>query len=453
MSETGDQSSPSARRATPAWLICARVLLGIAILGAGYLAWVSFHNGPVAGCGAESGCNKVLQSRWAYWLDIPVSVPALLVYAVLLGATVLLQKSISPDDERGSWAAIIALSVIVAGAALWFVGLQVLVIKAFCKFCMTAHACGFLAALLCLKNVPLAADPETPMWATGSGRRGVPRSGALLVALIGVAGVTVLAGGQLLVQKERNLVKVLQPGLSHPSKQTRTNLTNTSAQTSVASSLEATPDARLVGPRLLSLYSNQFRLKLDTVPMMGSPDASNVIVCLFDYTCPHCRTLHPMLSQVQRRLGPQLGIVCLPMPISTNCNPFLPARIHSVPNACDYARLGLAVWRADPGAFRGFDDWVFQPERPAPVEQARQFAAGLVGADKLQAALADPWVDQQIATDCKLHLANWNVTDTPVMPQLIVGHTISSGPLNSVEHLEILLNQHLNLKPPSAKAK
>jgi len=48
-----------------------------------------------------------------------------------------------------------------------FVGLQVFVIKAFCKFCMTAHACGFAAALLCLKNIPLAADPDTPMWTTG----------------------------------------------------------------------------------------------------------------------------------------------------------------------------------------------------------------------------------------------------------------------------------------------
>src|SRR5512136_488987 len=129
----GNSSRP-AIPATPAWLICVRALLAVAIIGAGYLAWVSIHNGPVAGCGPESGCNKVLQSRWAYWLDVPVSLPALLVYLALLGATVLLQKRPAPDDERGSWAAIIALSIIVAGAALWFVGLQVFVIKAFCKF-------------------------------------------------------------------------------------------------------------------------------------------------------------------------------------------------------------------------------------------------------------------------------------------------------------------------------
>jgi len=64
---------------TSAWLAWVRALLAVAILGAGYLAWLAIHNGSAAGCGPESGCNKVLQSRWAYWLDLPVSVPAVLV--------------------------------------------------------------------------------------------------------------------------------------------------------------------------------------------------------------------------------------------------------------------------------------------------------------------------------------------------------------------------------------
>jgi uncharacterized membrane protein len=451
MTDPGEQA-PLANPSAPAWLRWMRVLLGVAIAGAGYLAWVSIHNGPVAGCGAESGCNKVLQSRWAYWLDIPVSVPALLVYLALLGATVLLQKRPSPDDQRGSWAAMIVLSVIVAGAALWFVGLQVLVIKAFCKFCMTAHACGFAAALLCLKNIPFATDPDTPMWTPGSGKRGVPGSAVGVLALVGLAGVMVLAGGQLLVQKQRNAVKVLRPGggLATKSAGAKTGGTNRPPVVSpLAMQLGPPgPNPRLMAPRLLSLYSNQFLLKLDAVPMIGSPDASHVIVCLFDYTCPHCRALHPILLKTQRLFSNRLGIVCLPMPISTNCDKLLPPTIHSVSNACEYAQLGLAVWRANPEYYRGFDDWMFAPDQPPPLQQAREYAAGLVGKDKLEAALADPWVQKQIATDCELHYANWTAADTPIMPQLIVGSIISSGPLNSVEHLEILLNRYLGISPP-----
>jgi uncharacterized membrane protein len=433
------------------WLVPVWALLAVAILGAGYLAWLAIHNGPAAGCGPGSGCDKVLHSRWAYWLDLPVSVPAVLVYLALLGATVLLQKRSSPDDQRGSWAAIIILSVIVAGAALWFVGLQVFVIKAFCKFCMTAHACGFAAALLCLKNIPLAADPDTPMWTTGSGKRGVPRQAVFSLVLIGLAGVAVLAVGQVLVQKQRNMVKVLPVAGARATKtaalpaSAKANHSTPEALGGPSTNQPASPNARLIAPRLLSLYSNQFLIKLDDVPMIGSPDSPRVIVYLFDYNCPHCRALHSILVETCRQFTNQLGIVCLPMPMSTDCNPFIPANFNFGLNSCEYARLGLAVWRAKPEAQRQFDDWMFTPGEPPPVEKAWEYAAQLVGADKLAAALADPWIQQQITTDCQLHFANWQATGRPAMPQLIIGKAISLGPLNSVNHLLVLLNKYLGM--------
>jgi len=447
-----NNSSHPAIPPTPAWLLWARVLLAVAILGAGYLAWLAIHNGPAAGCGPESGCNKVLQSRWAYWLDLPVSVPAVLVYLALLGVTVLLQKRPSPDDQRGSWAAIIILSVIVAGAALWFVGLQVFVIKAFCKFCMTAHACGFAAALLCLKNTPLAADPDTPMWTTGSGKRGVPRQAVFSLVLIGLAGVAVLAGGQMLFQKQRNVVKVLPVAGARATKtaaspsSASTNHSTPKAPGGPSTDQPASPNARLIAPRTLLLYSNQFVIKFDDVPMIGSPDSPHIIVYLFDYTCSHCRAVHPILVQTCQQLTNQLGVVCLPISLSPQCNPFLPQTTsHAASGSCEYARLGLAVWRAKPEAQRQFDDWMFATVRPPPLKQAQEYAAQLVGADKLKSALADPWIQQQILTDCRLHRANWLAVDSSAMPQIIMGDAVSSGPLNSVGHLLILLNRYLGM--------
>ena len=440
-----DNSSPPAIPSTPAWLLWARALLAVAILGAGYLAWVAIHNGPAAGCGPESGCDKVLHSRWAYWLDLPVSVPAVLVYLALLGVTVLLQRRPAPDDQRGSWAAIIILAVIVAGAALWFVGLQVFVIKAFCKFCMTAHACGFAAALLCLKNIPLAADPDTPMWTTGSGKRGVPRQAVFSLVLIGLAGVAVLAGGQVLVQKQRNVVKFL-PVTTKTAASMSTNHSTPQALGSPSVNQPASPNARLIAPRTLSLYSNQFLIKLDDVPMIGSPDSPHVIVYLFDYTCPHCRALHSILVKTCQQLTNKLGVICLPVSLSPECNPFIPRmNAHATTNSCEYARLGLAVWRAKPEAQRQFDDWMFAPGKPPPLKQAREYAAQLVGTNKLASALADPWIQQQILTDCKIHRANWLAVDSSAMPQIIMGDAVSSGPLNSVEHLLVLLNRYLGM--------
>jgi uncharacterized membrane protein len=429
----------------------AGVLLGVAMLGAGYLAWVALSNGPLAGCGPGSGCNKVLQSRWAYWISLPVSVPAALVYLTLLAGTILARKPNAPDQERGLWAAMIPLSVVVAGAAFWFVGLQVFVIKAFCRFCMIAHACGFTAAILCLKNIPLAADPATPMWSTGSDKRGVPRKAVLLLVLAGLAGVAVLAGGQVLVQKERNVVAVLPAGgiqlarsgaAPLPGRATNSTLAASGGQSSIQ---RLSPDAQLIAPRLLSLYANQFLIRLDDVPLVGSPDAPHIIVYLFDYTCPHCRELHGFLATAQRQFSNELAIVSLPMPMSTNCNPFIPGQFPSSSNSCDYARLGLAVWLAKPKAQCQFNDWFFAQENLVSVEQAREYAARLVGTAQLEAALANPRLQEQITTDCRLHHANWQATGRPVMPQLVLGQAVSVGQLNSVEHLLALLNLYLGM--------
>lgn len=444
-----DSSTQPDMRNHKQWLIWVRLLLGVAILGAGYLAWVAIHNGPVAGCDPGSGCDKVLQSRWAYWLDVPVSIPAVLVYLALLGTTVLMQKRPSPDDQRGAWAAIIGLSVIVAGSAVWFVGLQMFVIEAFCKFCLTAHACGLAAAVLCLRNIPLAADPNMPMWSSGLKESGVPRKVIRPLVLVGLAGVLVLVSGQLLVQKQRNVVKEFaRPGanamklIASPAPRKANGPVPLGQPTNVLVS----PNLQIVGPHLLSLYNGKILLQLDDVPMIGSPDASHVIVNLFDYNCTHCRLLHPMLVEAQRRLGNQLGIVCLPMPMSTNCNPFVPPNHPTFSNSCDYARLSLAVWRANRFVFPQFEERLFSSARPAPVEEVRAYANQLVGADNLQSALTNEWIQQQILTACYLHHTNWQLTGGAAMPQVIMGEAISVGPLNSVNHLLVLLEKYLGLK-------
>lgn len=431
------------------WLRWVRLLLGIAILGAGYLAWVAIHHGPVAGCGPGSGCDKVLQSRWAYWLNVPVSIPAVLVYLALLAATVLLQKRPSPDEQRGMWAAIIGLSVIVAGAAAWFVGLQMFVIEAFCKFCLTAHACGFAAAVLCLRHIPLAADADMPIWSSNPEKAGVPRKALPVLVMTGLAGVLVLVGGQLLVEKERNLVKVFPP--------VSTNAMQVAAASAIAKTNSAvppgqspvppnSPNAHLVAPGLLSIYGGQFLLPLEEQPMIGSPGASNVIVNLYDYNCPHCRLLHPILLAVQHRLGDQLGIVCLPMPMDSQCNPFVPAGHATFTNSCDYARLSLAVWRANRSAYPEFENRMWFAKDPPPVDQARAYAAQLVGTNELQSALTNAWIQQQILTACHLHYTNWQATGGPAMPQIIIGQAISVGPLNSPNHLLVLLEKYLGIK-------
>jgi hypothetical protein len=88
---------------------------------------------------------------------------------------------------------------------------------------------------------------------------------------------------------------------------------------------------------------------------------------------------------------------------------------------------------------------MFAGTKPPSLEQARERAAQLMGAEKLRSALADPWVAQQILADCKIFRANWLAVDSSALPQIIMGNAVSSGPVNSVEHLQILLNRYMGL--------
>jgi uncharacterized membrane protein len=392
--------------------------LVLAMAMAGYLAWASLSGGSVAGCGPESGCDKVLQSRWAYWLGIPVSVPALVVYAGLLAATFGIRSGVSTAHQKRTWSRIIVLSALVIGAAVWFVALQVFVLKSVCPFCMTAHASGLVAGLIFLWSVPIQSAntkgrrPDTQFAATASMRNQLAFAGAL--------GVAVLAVGQTLVTKQRHQVKSV--GASAP--------VNASKNES----------------RVLPLHGGQFQLPVADLPMIGSSAAPNIMVSLFDYTCHHCRDMHGLLLQAQQSFSNQLGIVNLPMPLDANCNYLMIRTPSAHVNACEYAKLGLAVWWADREALPKFDAWLFEPASPKPLAEVKQYAEDLVGREKLANALTNAWLSSQIQTNVAIYNANRRTMTNGSMPQLIIGQAISIGPMDSVDQLYALLAEQFGLK-------
>jgi uncharacterized membrane protein len=427
------------------WLAWTRLLWLFALAGAVFLAWTAMVKGPVPGCAPGTGCDRVLQSHWAYWLDIPVSLPAAIAYLVLLAATIALPRRRAPEDQQAIWAIIIVLSVAVMGAAAWFIGLQAFVIHAFCKFCMAIHLCGMAAAIISLKNVPISGNPRASIWSPDLEKPGLPRNALVILGFLGVMGISVLVLGQVLLPKEMNVVKSISvvdqaatPG--QPSLSSATNIAG------APTNRLAPPALQRMANQQISLYQGKFTLRLEEVPMLGSPNAQHIIIALTDYTCVFCWSLHRMMAEAQRRVSNQLGIVILPMPMSTNCNPYAPTNLPSNPESCEFARLTLALWKTDRAAFEQFSKWLFVLDKAPPVDRARDYAAQLLGSDRLEKALQDPWIDKQIQTNCAIHQANYQFTREVAMPQLIIGNYVSVGPLNSVQHLLLLLDRYLGMK-------
>jgi hypothetical protein len=154
---------------------------------------------------------------------------------------------------------------------------------------------------------------------------------------------------------------------------------------------------------------------------------------------------HPALHEVQRQFSNELVIVSLPMPLDGKCNRTVSRTPRAHTNACEYARLGLAVWRADRAKHREFDDWMMTGVEPPPVAECLGRAAMLVGKDKLEAALKEGWVEQQLQFDVAVYELAYRQRHGS-MPQIIVGPTVFEGTAR-VEDLLKLLAEHLGLKP------
>ena len=371
-------------------------LLFVAAFGvSAYLAWNSWNGGGVPGCGPESDCDKVLSSRWAYLLGLPITFFALPIYAA--GIALLFQKALL-------WRTLMAISSIVLIAAIWFLGLQVFAVRAFCKFCMTAHAAASVAAIILLVHNPL---PRNAL--------GLPFAAAAGASLLMIAG-------QVATPERAPLQVASSPNPA---------LTNSVSAPA--------PDPTF------TIVQGQFTLNLKNVPVSGQLNAPKKMVKLFDYTCHHCRHLHHLLEPVKRKYSNELAVISLPMPLESSCNPIVKRTSPSHVNACEYAKLALALFLAAPEKFEEFSNWLFAPERPPQLASAREFAERLVGAERLTPTLADPRINEQIKTDADIYMANSRVAKNGAMPQMIFAGGASVGAVQSAAQLEKILMDALGL--------
>jgi uncharacterized membrane protein len=120
-----------------------RVLAWLAFFLSAYLAWSAVSGSSVIGCGmgSESGCDHVLGSKWSLWFKVvPVAVAGLACYATLAALSVLL--GLQNSATRWIVTAFVALSLVAAGASIWFLALQAFAIGHFCLYCVPTDLIG-----------------------------------------------------------------------------------------------------------------------------------------------------------------------------------------------------------------------------------------------------------------------------------------------------------------------
>ena len=96
-------------------------------------------------------CEHVLKSKWSKVFGVPVSVPAIGLYASLLSMLAFVRRDAPESFLKLVWSGLTAGSLMAGLAALWFIGLQVFAMK-LCPYCLAVHTCGIILAALMVWN-------------------------------------------------------------------------------------------------------------------------------------------------------------------------------------------------------------------------------------------------------------------------------------------------------------
>lgn len=408
-----------------------KIVAGLAVVAlalASYLTWATWSSTPVLGCDSTGllACDHVLSSPWSKWLGLPVSLFGALVYVGILVSCLRVAKR----DDGLAWTALMSLSLLAAGSALWFMGLQAVVLGSFCLYCLGVHACGLAIGglmVLLVREMGQGDNEDQMRMLLGvadapSPRDANPRTDGLHpLAAAGTAavGLAILMTGQFFFQPaglvlkevaaeappvepetvadEPEIVAEAAATLEEPVQETTEPPGDTegasTANGETVAYVQPQPEPKLgsnpasVQPlvglakpsRVIAFKGLNEPIDVYQVPILGNPAAEHIIVEMIDYTCTHCRHFHPNIHAALDRYGDQLAFVVQHVPLSKKCNPhvFRDSTVHKY--ACDYARLALGVWKLKPSKFAEYHDWLMKSDKPPSVYEARVKAMRLAG--------------------------------------------------------------------------
>jgi len=107
-------------------------LMFLAFMAFGLSTWLTVQTSGVnrlPGCSEGSGCAALAASRWSRWTVFPVAAVGAMLYLILGTLLALWVARSGTHHPDLSAQMIVGVSVVLAGAAIWFVLLQVAVVR------------------------------------------------------------------------------------------------------------------------------------------------------------------------------------------------------------------------------------------------------------------------------------------------------------------------------------
>lgn len=457
------QSTPTPTPAGSPLRTASLVLLGIATLVSAWLAYQSLQSGPVPGCN-DGDCGLVLSSKWAKVFGIPVGLFGAVTY---VGLAWLAARPLRPD-QRSARIVAATLLLLIPAAGLWFAGLQLFAIKAFCKWCSATHAVATTGAILMAlawRREAAPAGPATTPSAPATPSKGkAPKAETRPVASAAAAAIpafwgtaSVLAaiafGGFVLVQSlspeppKRGIVTASMssstpaptpgtpPVAPTPPLPATPAESSTNASNPPTASTPSTPAPALTAPSgSVSLHDGKFVLQAAEVPRYGALEAPHRFVMISDYTCVHCRHANRILAGVRENFGPsKLAVLMLPT--------------HHGGDSLELQQLMLASWQLDPKVWSEVATEIYYDRLPPKTANVRPILEARLGTLPLTEALKihATWTTNLIAVSKEIIAANREKTKSGSIPQFIIGSQIVVGSPDDDAEFYQLLEKNLGL--------
>lgn len=354
----------------------------------------SVNGTHLVGCGAGSGCDSVMNSRWAYISFVPVSLAAVVTYVVFLVCLLFLSNGTKVEDRELDKIILIIMHLLggaILGAALWFSYIQIGILHQFCKYCTFTHVLGSIGAIYLFYHFRKYCIISYRL---------IPN---YLIFFLGILCAIAFAIAQ----------KVLMLSIVY--------------------------DDGYVSAELPTFHE-------DGLPLVGNDDAEHEIMLMFDFQCIHCRRLHKILPEVIERSDGRLSFRLCPTSLSSECNPYIPHDgIDRFSGSCTMARLALAVWFARPDLFPQVSDFLLggdDPHRIIPVADARAYVASEIGEAELEQALSAPRIRAVLSKTYDL-FGRTSSTQSSGIPKLIYRNKWLVPETDSAEELIKVIDEHL----------
>lgn len=129
-----EQSLEKQSSKIPKWIVYAFLIVSAAgFVDATYLAVKHYSGSPVS-CSIIQGCERVLTSRYAVVYGVPVALLGSIYYTVIF----VLTAAFIDTKRRAVLSYAARFTFVGFIAALWFLYLQVFVIRAICFYCIVS---------------------------------------------------------------------------------------------------------------------------------------------------------------------------------------------------------------------------------------------------------------------------------------------------------------------------